>query len=56
MPPNFKFQPSAYWIHIVDINSHTEWQTLEANRSGATLLHRAYPGSAGLGLRLDFCL
>ena len=42
-------------IQIVDINSHTDWQTVQIQRSQLIWIYtvckgRAYPGSAGQGL------
>ena len=62
MPRPFQFfsQPD-YLIHIVDINSHTELQTMQIQiswllRSQLIWIYivckgRVYPGSAGQGLR-----
>ena len=63
MPRLFQiFSQSDHLIQIVDINSHTEWQTVQIQISW---LHRSqliwiytvckgsvYPGSAGLGLNI----
>ena len=56
----FKFSAKqVYLIQNVDINSHTEWQTVKIQISWSQLIwifavckSRVYPGSAGQGLRV----
>ena len=66
MPCPFQiFSQLDYLIQVVDINSHTEWQTVQIQiswllRSQLIWIYtvckrRIYPGSAGLGLRFLFC-
>ena len=61
MPRPFQiFSRSDYLIRIIDINSHTEWQTVQIQiswllRSQLIWIYivckgRVYPGSAGQGL------
>ena len=60
MPRPFQiFSQSDYLIQIVDINSHTEWQTVQIQISWllsqliwiyTVCKGRVYPGSAGQGL------
>ena len=63
MPCPFQiFSQSNSLIQIVDINSHSEWQTVQIQISWLLqkptdldlhcLQNRVYPGSAGQGLRL----
>ena len=63
MPRPFQiFSQSDYLIQIVDINSHTEWQTVQIQiswllRSQLIWIYTvckgsAYPGSAGQGLMI----
>ena len=52
------FSQSDYLIQIVDINSHTEWQTVQIQISWVLQIYtvckgRTYPGSAGQGLILN---
>ena len=49
------FSQSDYLNQVVDINSHTEWQTVQIKRSQLIWIYsvckgRIYPGSAGQGL------
>ena len=67
MPRPFQiFSQSDYLIQIVDINSHTEWQTVQIQiswllRSQLIWIYtvckgQVYPGSAGQGLIIQTCL
>ena len=49
--PLLIFSQSNYLIQIIDINSHTEWQTVQIPIY-TVCKGRVYPGSAGLGLKL----
>ena len=64
--PFLIFSQSNCLIQIVDINSHTEWQTVQIQISWLLICFRSqliwiytvckcmiYPGSAGLGLRVN---
>ena len=60
MPHPFQiFSQSDYLIHIVDINSHTEWQTVQIQISWllrSVCKGRVYPGSVGQGLRIEIII
>ena len=47
------FSQSDYFTQNIDINSHTEWQTVQIQICMYTVCKgRVYPGSAGQGLNV----